>query len=127
MDVTKRFGELWFIHGCTLISGAGESPYGGSVGERIQFKGYVSQSTQRVDGPMGQELVTDTVVRCPLSVPAVIGDQVELPEPFGGRWEVTSISSHDGIGGVHAHHQKLTLTQPGDTQPGDTGTGGIYG
>lgn len=124
MDVADEFAKIWFTHECTLMRGAGQSPYGGT-GEPIPFKGRVSQSTQRVDGPNGQELVTDTVVRCPLALVVEIGDQVELPEPFEGTWGVTAMSAHDGVGDMHPDHQKLTLTTAsGDT---DTGGGGIYG
>lgn len=125
MDVVNDFARLWFIHECVLHSGAGQSPYGGA-GEEQPFRGYVSQSVQRVDNPTGQELVTDTVIRCGLDVGVLVGDQIDLPEPFLGRWEVTAISSHDGIPGVHPNHQKITLTQQSSTS-NDGGGGGIYG
>ncbi|MEJ6549838.1 hypothetical protein PQI66_09810 [Corynebacterium sp. USCH3] len=73
----------------------------------------------------GQELVTDTTVRLPLiisdaegkpvqdddghPVRVVEGDQVELPEPFNGRWEVDQISLLHGAGNPTPDHQKLTM------------------
>lgn len=128
MDIAEQFANIWFTHECVLLSGANESPYGGA-GERVPFMGRVSQSTQRVDSATGQELVTDTTVTCRQSVEVVIGDEVELPQPFKGTWEVTAISSHDGIDGMHPDHRKLSLTIAGGTTDTDTGGGGggIYG
>lgn len=124
MDIEQDFAKLWFTHECTLLRGAGASPYGGSMGEPVEFKGRVSQSTQRVDSPNGQELVTDTVVRCPLALEVEVGDHITLPEPFEGTWVITQRSAHDGVGDMHPNHQKLTLTEAADT---DAGGGGIYG
>lgn len=125
MATVDDLADLWFRHPCTLISGAGESPYGEELGTRIPVTGYVRQTTRRVVGASGAELITDTTVRLPLilvdadgnpvvdedggPVRVVEGDQVELPEPFNGRWEVTEIALLHGAGNPTPDHQKLTL------------------
>ena len=109
-----QLADQWFVHACTLIQGAGMSPYGHVVeGERVPFRGFVKQRTQRVDSPTGQELVTDTTVVCPLDVVAEVGDQVELPDPFSGVWEIIARSAHDGAGLPLPSHQRLTLQAAG--------------
>ncbi|WP_426727151.1 hypothetical protein ACEN2A_01880 [Corynebacterium auriscanis] len=114
MGAVEDLEKHWFVHECALLSGAGTSPYGIPIeGERIPFKGFVKQSEQRVEGTAGQELVVDTTVICPLAVQAEVGDQVELPDPFGGVWEITSRSAHDGAGLNLPHHQRLHLTVRG--------------
>lgn len=115
MGAVKDLEKHWFVHECMLRSGAGLSPYGVPVdGEQIPFKGFVKQSEQRVEGAGGQELVVDTTVICPLTVTAEVGDQVELPHPFGGVWEITARSAHDGAGLNLPKHQRLHLTIKGD-------------
>lgn len=115
MGAVEDLEKHWFVHECVLRSGAGLSPYGVPVdGERVPFKGFVKQSEQRVEGAGGQELVVDTTVICPLTVTAEVGDQVELPHPFGGVWEITARSAHDGAGLNLPKHQRLHLTIKGD-------------
>lgn len=115
MGAVEDLENHWFVHECVLRSGAGLSPYGVPVdGEQIPFKGFVKQSEQRVEGAGGQELVVDTTVICPLTVTAEVGDQVELPHPFGGVWEITARSAHDGAGLNLPKHQRLHLTIKGD-------------
>lgn len=86
------------------------------MGNRIPVSGYVRQLTRRVVGPTGQELVTDTTVRLPIvimhegePVRIVTGDQVELPAPFTGTWEVEQVDLLHGAGNPTPDHQKLTL------------------
>lgn len=112
--VTNKAAEdlaaTWFKHECVLIQGAGESPYGESLGVEVPFGGFVRQSTQRVVSPTGEELVTTTTVSCPLRLEAEIGDHVRLPAPFSGKWEITQRSAHEGAGNLTPDHQKLYLT-----------------
>lgn len=125
MATVDDLADLWFRHPCTLISGAGESPYGEELGTRIPVSGYVRQATRTVVSVSGQERITDTTVRLPLvivdaegkpvldedgqPVRVVEGDHVELPEPFNGRWEVDQIALLHGAGNPTPDHQKLTL------------------
>ncbi|MDN6301222.1 MAG: hypothetical protein L0J68_13290 [Micrococcaceae bacterium] len=125
MATVDDLADLWFRHPCTLISGAGESPYGEPLGTRIPVFGYVRQVTRTVVSVSGQERITDTTVRLPLvisdaegkpvldedgqPVRVVEGDHVELPEPFNGRWEVDQIALLHGAGNPTPDHQKLTL------------------
>lgn len=124
MGVVDDFEQLWYTHDCILYRGAGQSPYGGHVGEPVEFKGRVSQTTRRVEGATGEETVTDTTVQCPLGLVVEKGDQIELPEPFKGTWEVTERSAHEGVPEIHPHHQKLTLTVAGGPEPTDPYEGG---
>lgn len=114
--VSDQLAALWFRHPCTLISGAGDSPYGPSVGVRIPVKGFIRQSTRRVLGVSGDELVTDTTLRLPIvilndgePVAVQVGDQVELPDPFAGTWELVEVAVNHGAGQSTPDHQKLTL------------------
>lgn len=131
MGVVEDFEKLWYTHECTLLRGAGESPYGGSVGEPVPFKGRVSQVTRRVATATGEELVTDTTVQCPLGLVVEVGDQIELPEPFAGVWEVSQRSAHEGVQDMHPNHQKLTLSAEGadtsDPEPDSPYGGSPYG
>lgn len=113
MGVADDLSNTWFKHDCVLLSGAGASPYGMSEGESAPFKAYISQRTDRVDTPTGQSLVTTTTLHCPLSLHVDVGDQIGLPEPYLGVWEVTARSAHDGAGNPVPAHQKLFLTTAG--------------
>lgn len=119
--VAQHLADIWFHHVCALIEGGG--PYGGS-GTSTPFMGRVSQSTKRVEGAAGEELVTDTIVRCPLDVTAVVGDHVRLPEPFTGEWEAVAVSAHDAGNQPLPAHRKITLRPATNDSGGDTGGGG---
>lgn len=114
--MSDQLAALWFRHPCTLISGAGDSPYGPSAGVRITVKGFIRQSTRRVLGVSGDELVTDTTLRLPIvivhegePVTVQVGDLVELPAPFAGTWGVVEVAVNHGAGQATPDHQKLTL------------------
>lgn len=114
MGAVDDLADAWFHHECVLIQGAGTSPYGVPVeGEEVPFRGFVRQRMIRTESPTGEQLVTETTVSCPLAVIAEIGDQVRLPAPFDGVWEVTAKSAHDGAGQQTPDHQKLYLTARG--------------
>lgn len=124
--VTQHLADIWFHHACALVEGGG--PYGGT-GDSTPFMGRVSQSTKRVEGATGQELITDTIVRCPLEVQASAGDKVDLPAPFSGRWEIIATSTHDAGDLPLPAHRKLMLQPQGSTSTPDPGDGddGPYG
>ena len=113
MGTVKDLENQWFKHECTLLQGAGESPYGGIAGEELPVKGFVRQSINRVTTANGEATVTDTIVYVPLSVQVSRGDQIRLPEPFDvGPWEVTETAVFEGAGNETPNHQKLVLTIP---------------
>ena len=116
MAAVDDIATLWFRHDVTIHVGAGEGPYGPQPGTPIPAKGYVRQSTRRVESPQGQQVVTDTTVRLPIAPmhagdPVIItkGDRVTLAAPFSGTWEVTHIAILHGAEQDTPDHQKLTL------------------
>ena len=123
MGTVKDIEERWFKHECVLLQGAGDSPYGGIVGDELPVKGFVRQSINRVTTANGEATVTDTIVYVPLSVVVARGDQIRLPEPFDqGPWEVTETAVFEGAGNQTPNHQKLVLTIPASN-----GGAGPYG
>ena len=109
----KDLEQQWFRHECTLLQGAGDSPYGGIAGDELPVKGFVRQSINRVTTANGEATVTDTIVYVPLSVQVARGDQIRLQEPFdAGPWEVTETAVFEGAGNETPNHQKLVLTIP---------------
>ena len=123
MGAVKDLENQWFKHECTLLQGAGESPYGGIAGDELSIKGFVRQSIERVTTANGEATVTDTIVYVPLSVQVARGDQIRLPEPFdAGPWEVTETAVFEGAGNETPNHQKLVLTIPASN-----GGAGPYG
>ncbi|HFG8807624.1 hypothetical protein ACL1EX_04625 [Corynebacterium striatum] len=132
-EVDKELAALWFKHECTLLRGAGASPYGWQDGTPVPFKAFVRQATRRTVDAAGEHTVTDTIVYCPLGLVVERGDFIELPDPFeAGPWEVTTRSAHDGAGNQTPDHQKLIMTIPdsggdGGAQPNDSGVINPYG
>ena len=123
MGTVKDLENQWFKHECTLLQGAGESPYGGIAGEELPIKGFVRQSIERVTTANGETTATDTIVYVPLSVVVARGDQIRLPEPFdAGPWEITETAVFEGAGNQTPNHQKLVLTIPASN-----GGAGPYG
>ena len=123
MGTVKDLENQWFKYECTLLQGAGESPYGGIAGEELPIKGFVRQSIERVTTANGETTVTDTIVYVPLSVVVTRGDQIRLPQPFdAGPWEVTETAVFEGAGNQTPNHQKLVLTIPASN-----GGSGPYG
>ena len=123
MGTVKDLENQWFKHECTLLQGAGESPYGGIAGEELPIKGFVRQSIERVTTANGETTVTDTIVYVPLSVMVTRGDQIRLPQPFdAGPWEITETAVFEGAGNQTPNHQKLVLTIPASN-----GGSGPYG
>ena len=116
MAAVDDLAALWFRHQVTIHVGAGKGPYGDVPGTPVSARGYVRQETRRVEGPTGQQIVTDTTIRLPIAlldgdtpVTVTAGDRVDLPAPFIGTWEVTDIAILHGAGQDTPDHQKLTL------------------
>lgn len=116
MAAIDDLADLWFRHEVTIHVGAGKGPYGDVPGVPVTARGYVRQTTRRVESSTGQQLVTDTTVRLPIALmdgdtPVTItaGDRVDLPTPFTGTWEVTDVAILHGAGQDTPDHQKLTL------------------
>lgn len=123
MGTVKDLENQWFKHECTLLQGAGDSPYGGIAGEELPIKGFVRQAIERVTTANGEATVTDTIVYVPLSVVVARGDQIRLPQPFdAGPWEITETAVFEGAGNQTPNHQKLVLTIPASN-----GGSGPYG
>ena len=123
MGTVKDLEQQWFKHECTLLQGAGDSPYGGIAGEEVPIKSFVRQSIERVTTANGEATVTDTIVYVPLSVVVARGDQIRLPKPFdAGPWEITETAVFEGAGNQTPNHQKLVLTIPASN-----GGSGPYG
>ena len=115
-SVASILAGMWFRHDCVLISGAGESPYGDDEGVRIPIRGFIRQTTRTVLGVGGEERSVDTTLRLPIAilhdatpVTVTVGDQVELPTPFDGKWEVAEVTINHGAGQPTPDHQRLTL------------------
>lgn len=114
--VDDTLAELWFRHDCILISGAGASPYGDDDGVSIPIRGFIRQTTRTILGVGGEERSVDTTLRLPIAilhdatpVTVAVGDQVELPAPFNGKWEVAEVTINHGAGQSTPDHQRLTL------------------
>lgn len=115
-SVASILAGMWFRHDCVLISGAGESPYGDDEGVRVPVRGFIRQTTRTVMGIGGEERSVDTTLRLPIAimngddpVRVAVGDQVELPAPFDGKWEVTEVTVNHGAGQSTPDHQRLAL------------------
>lgn len=109
----------WFHHDVVFNVGAGESPYGESVGEQVPVKCHVRQSVRRVDTDAGEQTTTETIVYAPLSVMADRGDTITLPDPFEpGPWQIIAKTAHHGGVMNLPNHQKFVCDVP-TTAPGD--------
>lgn len=121
-EVSNRAAEeverTWFKHRCVLLRGAGTSPYGDDLGvEEVKFSGFVRQRVHREVTTGGELTVTDTTVSCPLGLEVEVGDQIRLPQPFRGTWEVVARAANEGAGNLTPDHQKLWLQIDGTTTP----------
>lgn len=117
-EVSNRAAEdlarTWFRHECVLLRGAGLSPYGDDLGaEEVPFRGFVRQRVHREVTTGGEQTVTDTTVSCPLGLVVEVGDQIRLPQPFRGTWEVVARAANEGAGNMTPDHQKLWLQTDG--------------